>query len=339
MTNKYIILTLGIFCILTQIIPCIATDDIVSANNTIVEPDVPQTHIVYPGESIQAAIDNTNPGDIIYVERGVYPENITVGMRTLIADYAQINGITITSSSTIIEKFYIKGSGIYVLDNCWDCIIKSCIIDSNKVYDGIMGSENVGNFTIQNNTIYNANNGIFVASSYDCNIINNLVYNSQTGMSFYQTDGVNIKGNTVRYCNTGLLFNGYCAHYIIDKNVIKLNKIGIKTEAIDNEGFTCSKVYNNYFNNNVNVKADPGSMYKNEWNDKKISKHVNIIKGRHTGGNYWSSCKGTDKNKDGIYDKSYTIIKGNVDKYPLAANSFSRSLVKECFKFGCPWEV
>jgi hypothetical protein len=66
---------------------------------------------VYPGESIQGAIDGAGAGDTIYVHEGTYIENVDVNKRvTLIGDGADV--VTVRAADTsdyILERSWGDG--------------------------------------------------------------------------------------------------------------------------------------------------------------------------------------------------------------------------------------
>jgi S-layer protein (TIGR01567 family) len=76
-------------------------------------------------------------------------------------------------------------------------------------------------------------------------------------------------------------------------------------------------IYNNYFNNDLNLKQYSNSS--NIWNIDKTAGE-NIVGGPYLGGNCWTNPSGTDfcqthldTDEDGICDETYTINENNVD--------------------------
>lgn len=85
---------------------------------------------------------------------------------------------------------------------------------------------------------------------------------------------------------------------------------------------TDNRIYNNYFNNTLNVKAE--NSEGNIWNTTKTSGQ-NIVEGPYLGGNFWADLNGTgfsqtteDSDSDGICDLPYNINGSDFDYLPLA---------------------
>ena len=81
-------------------------------------------------------------------------------------------------------------------------------------------------------------------------------------------------------------------------------------------------VYNNWFNNNANVKLE-GSNLGNRWNIPKTGPYTNIYGGPWLGGNYWAQPNGqgwsqiTPDRGDGFGVREFQIDKDNIDWLPL----------------------
>jgi hypothetical protein len=103
--------------------------------------------------------------------------------------------------------------------------------------------------------------------------------------------------------------------------VISSNESGIdlRDEITDNH------IYNNYFNNTLNVRAD--NSKGNFWNTTK-TKRTNIVKGPYLGGNFWANPNGTgfsqtaiDSDSNGIRGQPYRVNGSDIDYLPLLMRS------------------
>jgi hypothetical protein len=109
---------------------------------------------------------------------------------------------------------------------------------------------------------------------------------------------------------------------IFDNRIIG-NDAGILFWSIDGS-FRTNKVYNNLFNNSINIYVEYGYLGYNDWNTtRKVE--TNIIGGRFKGGNYWGKPDLTgfsdtciDSDADGFCDSPYTIASSNIDYLPLS---------------------
>jgi parallel beta-helix repeat protein len=128
---------------------------------------------VSPGESIQAAVDRSSPGDTILVKPGEYNESIQINQDNLtitsdskdpyntvvIGENRGSNAFKVIASNVTISGFSIVDSkcGIY-LSGAQNCIINSNNISKNNI--GICLSKSDNN-TLSSNLVYsNVNCGI-----------------------------------------------------------------------------------------------------------------------------------------------------------------------------------
>jgi len=138
---------------------------------------------VYPGQSIQAAVNSASAGDTIRVFAGNYAERVTVNkVVTLLAvGTAETDGFTVTSVGVTIKGF----------------VIESMV---NNSVNGV---------------------GIYVSGS-DCKIINNTIRNTARGGIFllYTTDNCLVKNNkiTANVSQYGISVRG--TNHVIEGNKI-----------------------------------------------------------------------------------------------------------------------
>ncbi|MCD6223050.1 MAG: DUF2341 domain-containing protein [Thermoplasmata archaeon] len=260
--------------------------------------------------SIQAAIDDANNGDTIFVGARTYYEVLMITH--------SINLVGESSENTILDATPCGGIGAITI-SCTSMVnvsgfrieknhgIGICAIDSNHI-------------CIFNNTIWNQDDSaIEIASSSYCKIYNNRLYDSEKGIWIvYRLNGIGpsnyniISNNFIMGCQIAGIWI-WSSHYntVTDCTIIGSsgysNSYGISL-IFDSSN---NSIYHNNFINNVRNAHDEGN--NNKWDN-----------GYPSGGNYWSdfdepSEGAYDNNSDGIVDEQYNIPGGSSkDRYPLA---------------------
>jgi len=275
--------------------------------------------------TIQSALDDANPGDIIHVYKGLYVENVIVSKNDIIligenknstiidgggngdvvyisGDQTTLSGFTVQNSGSICynggihinsdyniisDNIVLNNAEIGVwLDSCDENIVSNNTIDNNDL-DGLWIDNSKYN-TIENNLITSNNdNGIVVKESNENTILKNVIsFNDDNGTSiFYPSTNNNIIKNSIRSNNDN----------------------GIYINASNNNIF-----HNSFIHNFVNANDEGG----NNWDN-----------GYPSGGNYWTDYTGSDDyhginqdlpGHDRIGDISYEIpCEHGTDYYPL----------------------
>jgi parallel beta-helix repeat protein len=268
---------------------------------------------VQAGQSIQEAINNASSGYTIFVEKGVYSENVvvnksisligedvdltiidgkgTLGTGTVIhvnVSYVNIHGFTIRNSGT--DPY---DSGIYVDHSI------GCNISGNKI---LSTSDGVGLYYSSNNLVSsnvissNYYSGVALSSSSNNVIARNILSSNYYGVYLYLS-GDNIVSDNIVYSN----YNGFHL-YSSSKNVISGNNLSANL----NVGMYCAfdsannTLYHNNINNTKNVQSDVTNVWDYEGE-----------------GNYWNDYEGQDLDADGIGDTPYTMDTYVQDNYPL----------------------
>ncbi len=253
--------------------------------------------------TIQEAINAANWGDTVFVEAGIYRENVHVNKpMSLIGENKDATIIDGQETGTVVD-----------IGGFWDSV-------ENVTLSGFT-IQNSGKIAAENEPYYDS--GIRISWSNLNNISGNVIKNNKLGIyildSFYNT----ISNNQITNNSFGFYLIGYSAGEECDYNVISGN------DVISNEYgmyilWKCNdnRIYHNNFVNNTD-QVYWGS--NNVWDD-----------GYPSGGNYWSDYSGTDlyrgpyqneTGSDGIGDTPYIIDGDNKDNYPLmSAPEVSRTV-------------
>ncbi|WP_269848950.1 NosD domain-containing protein [Methanosarcina horonobensis] len=232
--------------------------------------------------TIQDALNSAINGDIIMVNPGTYPGDITVPVSDLvIVSSSQYNAVikatgsafNLDASNTTIRNFDIIGPG------------------SSSGYTGIMDTSSF--CTIQNNKISNFSTGIGVSTGNEggsSSIISNDIFDCGIGVSLQSTIDNKLNGNRISNCRLGI-------------------------DIIDSYG---TIVYNNNFNNTRNVQPTDTSS----WNTTRTSGKNIIggpyLGGNYwatPAGDGFSQTH-SDANGDGIAEEPFNMNEANIDYLP-----------------------
>ena len=288
--------------------------------NTGIVKAEPKT-IVVPEDfgSIQEAINNALDGDTVYVESGMYHENVRINkpisligenVDTTIIDGNPPEGfripITIESDNVSVSGFKI----LYGFNGIGVGEVKFCSISGNRI---------AGN-----------QHGIVLVSSSHCNLTGNyfeLIGLSSAIQLSYSNNNL-VSGNYIDSCTEGIQIWLGSNNNTVTENIIKncedhaigfqySNDNTVSRNNISDSGVGTSIYvsnlnvisHNNYVNNAVQFASDSNESYAMIWG---YNVSINIINK-----NYWSDYNGTDADGDGLGDTPYIINEENQDNYPL----------------------
>ena len=236
---------------------------------------------------IQDAINDASSGDTIFVDSGIYYQQVIVNkMVELIGENKDSTIIDGSNSNNILK---IEADGV---------IVKDFTIQYGAIGVYIVTSSNV---QIKNNIIKKNWEGIGLLAVSNSEIKQNDILNNYfEGINPIQSSGNYFSKNIVNWNLYGFLIAESSGNFIFE-NEIRGNIRGIElTENSDNNKF----YHNNFYSNDEDNAYD---NCNNIWDDEYPS-----------GGNYWDDYTGSDNDGDGIGDSSYNIPgDGNEDRYPL----------------------
>jgi len=280
---------------------------------------------------IQDAIDVASDGDTVFVNSGIYYENIFVdkaidligedknstfidggesgNVIDVIVDMVNISGFTIRNSEKNLENASLVYAGIYAkssFNNFFDCVIIDCHL-------GVI-LENSSNTYVNNCMIDSNFGGINFFNSLNCEIINcTILFNDPLfGISFQKT-------------NYSTIFN--C-------NVSSNNAFGLAMSESSNNTIYHNHFYNNFLfgvlvSRTVNFSCRENVLFENNFIDNKVlnvqDNCIDEFWDNGVRGNYWSdfhneSHGAFDNDSDGVADVPYGISPvyiGHVDNFPL----------------------
>jgi parallel beta-helix repeat protein len=275
--------------------------------------NAPSLHNVYPGESIQEAIDLAQIGDTIFVHEGTYSQQLFVNKSlTLIGEDANttiIEGVRVHKAGGVkISGFTIQQSirGINLTD-CDNIIIDGNIVKNNRQYGIFLVDSR--NIIVRNNMVLNnGDRGVYLRySSYNTVSNNTVSINSEYGIFLFYSDNNVIIGNTVS--------NNWYGFYVVSSSKNSVFGNNITNNDLGMDFITCNSnniSHNNFINNTIQVT---GLVSSNVWDN-----------GYPSGGNYWSDYTDVDQysgplqnetGSDGIWDHPHIIYENNRDNYPL----------------------
>lgn len=262
---------------------------------------------VSPGESIAAAIRAAQPGDVIQVERGHYPERLLIDKpialvgieRPTLSAQGKGDVIRVRAADVRIEGFIVRDSGA----------------DLGEQNAGIYVEPRADRLIVRgNHLVYNLF-GIWLNSVKDVQLIDNLITGKRdlasaqrgNGIQLYNTTGAQVIGNNISFTRDGIyvdishnaVFRGnrlhharYGAHYmnsnnnVWEGNLSYFNRGGIALMQVRNQVVRGNRAWGN---------TDHGIMLR--------SIQDSVVEDNVVSGNYRGLF---------IYDAEYNVLKGNL---------------------------
>jgi len=225
--------------------------------------------------SIQDAIKFSDTGDVIFVFKGKYQENIVIDEQivllgesvesTIIDGNGSSNVVTVTANSVQISGFTIKNSGEVNSEyenSAIDLKSNYNIISNNKLID------NKGNGVMINSSDYNQilknlisgnEHGVILKYSVNNTVSNNIIRGNQFGVCLFESDDNKVKINLIQDNNVGMCANNASDNNITSNDFLK-NSYGMFINSSSNNLIT-----KNNFVDSVKRKVQFRGFCKNLW--------------------------------------------------------------------------
>ncbi|WP_292391559.1 right-handed parallel beta-helix repeat-containing protein [Methanosarcina sp. UBA5] len=215
--------------------------------------------LVQPGESIQAAVNNTSSGDLIIVKPGNYTENIIIGTQNL----------TVTSESGNPEDTIVAANNPNV--NVFNIRANNVTINGFKVrsaqYAEVIGIYLAGcsHCTISNNDLSENYLGLYMSNSKNNTIVDNkMSLNSKYGIQLMHSEGNVLSNNSADSNHHGIVLENNCSNNNLTENM-----------AGSNAG------YGIYLINSSSNNLNGNTISKNDMGIYLTNSNLNIILGNN----------------------------------------------------------
>ncbi|WP_420962464.1 nitrous oxide reductase family maturation protein NosD [Brucella sp. IR073] len=162
---------------------------------------------VAPGESVEAAMEQAEPGDIVRLLRGKHEGAVIVDRAIeLIGEPGAVidglgtgNAITVTAPGAIVRGLEVRGSGS----------------DMTELSSGIFVSQTATGTRVENNRLIGNLYGIYLHGAADSVAIRNEIIGRRgvrmaetgSGVSIWNAPGAKVIANTIRYGRDGIYTN------------------------------------------------------------------------------------------------------------------------------------
>jgi parallel beta-helix repeat protein len=198
--------------------------------------------------SIQAAINASSSGDVVYVKRGQYYEHVSIAksikllgenkFETIIDGKGTGNVVTINASNAVVKGFTIQrgapsllSGGIYLI-NASQSFVSDNVFVGNSI--GVYSKSSSNNFVLANNAT-NGEYGIYLENSSNTKISVNNAANCNIGISTnFSSRNNTISGNNVADNGSYGISIPLSSDTTISLNEIKGNQFGIDIQRSSN---------------------------------------------------------------------------------------------------------
>ncbi len=238
--------------------------------------------VVFPGGSIQDAINRAHDGATIYIQKGVYVEDSypIIVNKTVVLMGEGVNDSIVDGDGTERGIFLVKSDEVKIMN----LTIRNTIVNWFVEVAGIQLAD-VKSVEVLDSKIEDCMVGVLLKNSSGCTVARNVITNNRIA---------------------GIFMREFSSYNLIFGNTISNNTNGMWIKDL---GCRVNRVFHNNFLYNVRQTQLMGTG--NMWDN-----------GYPSGGNYWSNYGGADNHSgfdqdqpgsDGIGDRSYD----GLDRYPL----------------------
>lgn len=317
-----------------------------------IRPALADTIDVFPGESIQEAINSALPGDTVFVHVGVYAENLLVGKTLTLIGESKGNTIIdgsgkeqsvveVTASQVVITGFTVQNTSREAGTSFAGIKISGaeCNVTGNHVRKSKIGISVTSHGTsITENVATENGHGIALYSSTGAFVESNNVSRNTVGISLAFSSGNTILGNRAINSSTGGhgIYISSSLNNTVLANELRFNYHGMWLSASSDNWIVGNLVANNELLGIELANSPQNTFFHNSFadNSQEHMRHIKIDDKSDSiwdndypsGGNFWHGFdeidekSGVDQDQpgsDGMWDNPYTIDMSNRDNYPL----------------------
>lgn len=280
--------------------------------------------------TIQEAVNAASSGDTIFVNAGLYVENVTIDKTLTLIGEDRDEVIVTTNEHLDFFLFHIVGGGKHTFSGF--TFLGNLSLGTTAIWEGshntIVNNRFLFHFSGMSGPCNNVSDNIFTdnyrgitlngahppLTTYPQVVTNNEFIGNSVGVLFsVDLSNATLSDNVFHNNNWGI-----GSHYFsnienttISNNIFTFNDEGV---AFDDAYDVSVSAYHNDFINN-SIQARGASIAASTWDD-----------GYPSGGNYWSDYNGTDlhsgqyqnvSGSDQIGDMPYVLNLNHTDYYPL----------------------
>jgi nitrous oxidase accessory protein len=295
-------------------------------------------HRVHPGDKITPILARAAPGDTVWLESGVYPENLVIDSPVVLTgeNFPWIRGgyegvvIRVRAPGTVIDGLRISEAGSRLIEDMACVLVESnsVTVRNNRIDESLHGIYVKGGswIDIHDNRIEgrldlieaDRGNGIHLWNGRHGSIERNEIFNARDGIYFSFADSAVITGNHIHHVRYGLHYM-YSHYNEFFDNVFDDNVAGAALMYSHNIGF-----YRNVFARCRGFRAY-GILYQSM--DHTRAEHNLIMD--NSRGIFLNNSGGNTLLHNDVVDNDVAVqMNGGGDANVLARNNFIHNLTE-----------